>query len=466
MEDLIQKLVQEAVGKLGAEFVEARCEKTRGTGIYVVDGVTREVARSINSGLGVRAFKDGAWGFSATTLVKRRIIEETVASAVRIAKKASETSKEKFRLGDIPISEGTSEVPVRLDPRDVSISEKAKFVLEQDRQASSFSPNVANVNCFMGETQGYVTVINSSGTHLRKQVSRVRAGASVYVAESGIRERSFEGVGGTGGYEILQSEAANRIGITAAERAVRLLTAKSAPSGKFTVIMDPRLVGVFVHEAFGHACEADKVIAGASILEGRVGEKMGKESVTVIDDPSIGGLYGSYSFDDEGLPAHQRKLVENGMLRGYLHSIETASRLNAEPNGAARAQDFMTTPVVRMSNTYIAKGEFKLDEVFEGVKHGLYAVGSEYGYVIPASGQFTFKCDYAHIVENGELHGLVRDASLSGLIVDALNSVEAVGNDVSFEPGVCGKAGQTVPITTGGPHVRVSDIVVGGMRSA
>jgi TldD protein len=464
MEDLIQKLVENGVGKAGAEFVEARYERTKGTIIYVVDGVTREVGRSINAGIGVRAFKGGAWGFSATTVLRDPIIEETIESAVRMAKRASEKTKEKFKLRDMPSSECESSVPSKVDPQGISLSEKVKYVIGLDRQAASFSPKVVNVNCSMGETLGQITIINSLGAHIRKQVSRVRAGATVYVAEDGVRERGFEGVGGTGGYEIVQSDAANSLGLTAAERAIKLLDAKPAPSGKFTVVMDPRLVGVFIHEAFGHACEADRVIAGASVIEGKIGEKMGNESVTVVDDPSIQGLYGTFSFDDEGIPAHPRILVEKGVLKEYLHSIETASRLNAKPNGAARAQDFMSTPIVRMSNTYILKGECKLDEVFEGVKHGIYAVGSEYGYVVPASGQFTFKCDYAYKVENGEPRELVRDAALSGLILESLSNVDAVGNDVSFEPGVCGKGGQTVPVTTGGPHVCIGNIVVGGMR--
>jgi TldD protein len=426
--------------------------------------VTREVGRSTNAVLGIRAFKDGAWGFSATTILKEHIIEETVKSAINIAKRASETTKEKFRLRSVPSTEGTSEVPVKVDPRDISIQEKVRFVLELNKQATSFSPKVANVNCFLGEIQGAAAIINSFGLNVKKQISRMRAGASVYATENGARQKGFEGVGGTGGYEIVQSEDANKLGTTAAETAVKLLGAKPAPSGKFTVVMDPRLVGVFIHEAFGHACEADKVLAGASIIEGRIGDKMGNESITVIDDPSIKGLYGSFSHDDEGVPAHQRTLVEDGVLKGYLHSIETASRMNTEPNGAARTQDFMSTPIVRMSNTYIAGGEFKADEIFEDVKHGIYAIGSEYGYVIPASGQFTFKCDYAQVIENGILGALVRDAALSGLILEALNNVEAVGNDLEFEPGVCGKAGQTVPITTGGPHIRVSNVVIGGMR--
>jgi TldD protein len=157
-------------------------------------------------------------------------------------------------------------------------------------------------------------------------------------------------------------------------------------------------------------------------------------------------------------------LIDKGVLKGYLHSIETASRMGEKTNGAARAQDFASTPIVRMSNTYIVPGDCKPEEVFEGMKHGIYAVGSEYGYVIPANGQFTFKCEYAHIIENGEPKELIRDVALSGLILEALNNVEAIGQDLAFEPGVCGKSGQSVPVSTGGPHVRVSNVVVGGMR--
>jgi TldD protein len=464
MEDLIMRLVERGVGEFGAEFVEARYERTKGTGLTVADGVTREVVGALNLGLGVRAFIGGAWGVSATTVLTESLVEDTVRSAIKIAKKASETTKERFKLKAGEAAEGVSEVPVKIKPQDISLAEKLKFVLELDRQAKSFSSKVVNTNSFMGETTGQIMIINSFGTHVTKQISRMRAGASVYVADNGVRERGSESIGGTGGYEVVQSEAAQVLGQVAAERAVKLLDAKPAPSGRFTVVMDPRLVGVFIHEAFGHACEADSVLTGSSILEGRVGSKMGKESVTAIDDPTIKGLYGSFNFDDEGTPTHARVLIDKGVLKGYLHSIETASRMGEETNGAARAQDYATTPIVRMSNTYIAPGDCKPEEVFDGVKHGIYAVGSEYGYVIPANGQFTFKCEYAHVIEDGEPKELIRDAALSGLILESLNNVEAIGQDLGFEPGVCGKSGQSVPVTTGGPHVRITNVVVGGMR--
>lgn len=465
MEDLILKLAEKGVEKLGAEFVEVRFQKIKGTGILVVDGVTKEVVRSFNIGFGIRAFKGGAWGFSAATAFKESTVEEALESAVKIAKRASEIAKERFKLSDLRGAKGVSGVPVKINPRDIPISDKVKFVLDLSRQATSFSSKVVNTNTFLGETAGYTITANSFGTHVRKKVSRVRAGATVFASEGGLRQRGFEVVGGTGGYEIVQSEAAHMLGKTAAEKAVRLLGAKPAPSGKFTVVLDPRLVGVFIHEAFGHACEADKVLAGSSLVEGKIGNRMGHSSVTVIDDPTIEGLYGSFSYDDEGIAARRRVLVQNGVLKEYLHSIETASRMNVEPNGAARAEDFMSTPLVRMSNTYVSAGGCKVDEVFDGLKRGVYAVGSEYGYVIPASGQFTFKCEYAHIIKNGEPVELVRDVALSGLIIETLKNVEAVATDVKFEPGTCGKSGQSVPISTGGPHIRVAKIVVGGMRA-
>jgi TldD protein len=286
----------------------------------------------------------------------------------------------------------------------------------------------------------------------------------VYASEGGLRLRGSEIVGGTGGYEIVQSETAHSLGKTAAEKAVKLLRAKPAPSGKFTAVLDPKLVGVFVHEALGHACEADSVLAGTSLVEGKIGSKIGHSSVTILDDPTIPGLYGSFSYDDEGTVSRRRVLVQNGVLKEYLHSIETASRMNVEPNGAARTEGIMSTPIVRMSNTYLSAGDCNVDEVFDGLENGIYAIGSEYGYVIPSSGQFTFKCEYAQVVKNGEPGELVRDVALSGLITETLKNVEAIADDVGFEPGSCGKSGQSVPISTGGPHMRVAKIVVGGMR--
>jgi TldD protein len=464
MEDLLLKLVRRGVEKLGAEFVDVRFQRTNGIGINVVDGVTRQVAGAFNTGFGIRAFKEGAWGFSASTDIRESFVEEALKSAVKTAKKASETAKERFKLADLKGAEGVSGPPVKVSPRDIPMSDKVKFVLDLSSEATSFSSKIVNTNAFLAETAGYIMIANSFGTLVKKEVSRVRAGATVYASEDGLRQRGFDDVGGTGGYEIVQTENARMLGKTAAEKAVRLLSAKPAPSGKYTVVLDPRLVGVFVHEALGHACEADEVLSGASVVEGKIGDRMGNSIVTVVDDPTIEGLYGSSMHDDEGTSTHRRVLIQNGILKEYLHSVETASRMRLQPNGAARTEGFMSTPIVRMSNTYLAAGDFDADDVFDGIKHGIYACGNEYGYVLPANGQFTFKCEYGHLIENGEPKQLIRDVALSGLVLEALLNVEAVADDLVFRSGICGKSGQSAPVSTGGPHIRVAKIVVGGLR--
>ncbi|MFX1298547.1 MAG: TldD/PmbA family protein, partial [Promethearchaeota archaeon] len=233
---------------------------------------------------------------------------------------------------------------------------------------------------------------------------------------------------------------------------------------KFTVIMDPTLTGVFVHEAFGHACEADAVLSGESILANKLGSKIGLEIVTIIDDPTLKGNFGYYPYDSEGTPSQKTVLVQNGILKNYLHSLETASRLKMQPTGNARAQNYQTVPIVRMSNTYFKPGAWKLEELLEEVQNGLFLEGWTYGYTDPTKGSFTFKCRQAHKIEKGERTELLRDAGLSGMTLEILNHVIGIGRGLEFSDGYCGKDNQYAPVTDGGSHVACSDVIVGGLN--
>ncbi len=244
-----------------------------------------------------------------------------------------------------------------------------------------------------------------------------------------------------------------------------LLSAKRAPAGKFDVIIDPIICGLLVHEAFGHNCEADAVWAGESILDGKVGQQVAYEDVTIIDDPTLPKLNGSFAYDHEGVPAQEHRLVENGILQGFLHSLETAARFEAQPQGSARAQSHDFPPIVRMSNTFIAPGKCSFDEMLADTKRGLYLTGGNWGYVFTARGQFTCNVEEAYAIENGQLGQHYRNVSISGLTLEALQNVTAVGNDLKFElGGMCGKGGQSMPVDAGGPHVCIRDVVVGGQE--
>jgi TldD protein len=262
----------------------------------------------------------------------------------------------------------------------------------------------------------------------------------------------------------MRTDYSRGIGVKAAEMAVRLLDSKPAPAGKHTVILDNIMTGLLAHEAFGHACEADAVLSGASVLEGRLGKKVADERVSLVDDPTVKNTFGYFSLDWEGVKSKKHVLIENGVLREYMQNLETGSRMGLASNGAARSQAYNSPPIIRMSNTYIGPGDQSKEELFRMVKDGLLIKGGQYGYVEPAKGQFMFKCDEAYQIKNGEVGQRYRDASVMGLILEVLNNVRGIGNDfVLGDPGYCGKGGQSARTTDGGPHICIDNIVVGGL---
>jgi TldD protein len=228
------------------------------------------------------------------------------------------------------------------------------------------------------------------------------------------------------------------------------------------VIADPDLAGVFAHEAVGHAAEGDSVVSGESILEKKIGEKVSSGFVTIYDDPAMENGFGSFPYDDEGVKGSKKILIENGVLKNFILSRETAFKLGMNPNGGARAESFAVRPLVRMSNTMIEKGEHSFDELIEDIKYGVYAKGTRGGQVDPAKGSFQFSAQEAFLIENGEVTKPLKDLSLSGLTLETLKNIDAVGKDVRFgEPGFCSK-GQLVPVGDGGPHIRIKNVLIGG----
>jgi TldD protein len=239
-------------------------------------------------------------------------------------------------------------------------------------------------------------------------------------------------------------------------------------------VLDPELAGVFIHEAVGHAAEADLVLENSSILAGKIGEQIASQHVTVYDDPTM-HEYGYYPFDAEGVPAKRTTLIDRGVLTSYLHSRETAGRLGGgsgngcddgsgsggSGGGNARAQG-CSIPIPRMSNTFIANRDMRFEEIIEELRDGVYLKGSRGGQVNTGEGIFQFNAELGYVVRNGEICEMLRDVSLSGQTLEILKNITAVGDDLAFHSGRCGKSGQAVPVSDGSPHILVSRAVVGG----
>jgi len=437
---------------LMVDFFDTRVLRGSRTRIVLDNGKLEEIAQVPFQGASVRALFGGAWGFVTTDRVDG--LGKEIDLAKRIARKIGR--QEDLRLAEAPPGRSVV-VAVKRDPRDLSLEEKVALLREIEDAAKV--DGVSSTQAVYSEMDLTAHYSSSEGLDLESRMTRVGFVISAVAHRNGLYQTDGEGRAGVGGLEIFDRENPQSLARQVGETAVALLDARAARGGSYPVVLDQELAGVFVHEAVGHATEGDIILEGDSCLEGRLGERIGSELVTVKDDPSL-MLNGYYPFDDEGSLAQETVLVENGVLRSYLNTRETAARLGGVP-GNARAEG-MSRPVVRMSNTYIANGDWKLEEILEELKSGVYLAGSRGGQVSTGEGIFQFNAKKGYIIEDGERTQLLRDVSLSGKILETLLHVKAVGDDLKYNSGRCGKSGQLVPVSDGSPHLLVEQATVGG----
>ncbi len=461
MEDLAQVAIEAALNN-GASFADVRIENTTTTIIEISDGITKQALASKLKGAGIRAFIDGAWAFAQTTDLTAAGMRSTAESVAKMALATKDKVVDKFEI-DGPAFKGHQKLSVNKKFDSISIDEKMALVKQIDDQARDFDSRIISTRSVYGEMWTELYVANSLGTSIYAENSIPRIISAPTAKEGGNRQRTLRSISVRGGFEAMEREDAQNLGTTAAELVVALLSSKPAKGGTYDVIMDPILNGVMTHEAFGHATEADNWPAHATVLEEKVGEAVGPDYLSITDDPTLKGMRGSYEYDWEGTQSKKRQLVKNGVLTDLLHSLETASRLGMEPNGAARAQSFMYEPLPRMSNTFMEPGDYDVDELIQDTKSGILLCSFNYGYTQSAKGQFMFQASHGYIIENGEKTQMVRDVSLAGNILEILAKVDAIANDFELDAGSCGKGGQMVPTMTGGPHARIRGVPVGGM---
>jgi len=437
---------------MASEFYDIRVLQGSRTRIILDNGKLEEIAEAPFEGAAVRALSRGAWGFVTSDNVDD--LGEEIDLARRIARKIDR--QEDLELARAP--PGKSQVvAVKKDPKNLSLDEKVSLLREIENAAKV--KGVSSTQAVYSEMNMLLHYKSSEGLDLESRMTRMGFFISAVAHRNGVYQTDGEGRSGVGGLEIFERQDPIALAREVGETAVALLDAGAPKGGSYPVILDQELAGVFVHEAVGHATEGDIILEGDSCLEGKLGQKIGSELVTVKDDPSL-MQNGYYPFDDEGSLAQETVLVENGTLKSYLNSRETAARLGGVPrNARAEGTD---RPVVRMSNTYIANGDWKLEEILEELGNGVYLAGSRGGQVSTGEGVFQFNAKRGYLVENGERTKLLRDVSLSGKILETLMHVKAVANDLKFNSGRCGKAGQLVPVSDGSPHLLVEHATVGG----
>ncbi|MBP2029558.1 TldD protein [Methanohalophilus levihalophilus] len=438
------------------DFFDVRLIEGSSMAIVLDNGKVEEISSNHGNGCSVRALSNGCWGY--TRMEGTCDTEKAIKTASELAKDISaESNNEPFSLVPIEEPEKTNLPAVKIDPRDIPVEEKVDFLKELDSRARCEGVN--STSAIYSESTVDVHYTSSEGLDCEYSMTKVGFAITAVASREGLFQAGRESKFGVGGFELFKGDMPLEMAEHAGKTAVELLDASPAKGGRFPVILDPELAGVFAHEAVGHASEADLVLEGSSILEGKIGEKIGSDKITIIDDPTL-HEFGYYPFDAEGVQSHKTTIVEEGVLKSYLHSRETASKLGGNP-GNCRAQG-SSSPVVRMSNTYIDNGDSNLDEMLAEIGNGVYLAGSRGGQVNTGEGVFQFNAEKGYIVENGEIGELLRDVSLSGKTLEILNNVSMVARDLKMNSGRCGKSGQLIPVSDGSPHLLVSNALVGG----
>ena len=439
------------------DFYDTRIIKSVSTSIVLDNGEIREISNNFSSGGAVRVLNGGSWGFVSLDGVCGNL-DAVISTAGRLAESARNRSP-RTPIDLAPITRpGLKDLPeIKEKPQDIPIEDKVKLLLEIEKSAKK--TGIQSTNAVYSEALINVKYSSSEGLDCEYTLTRIGFAISSIAQSEGVYQIGRESRFGVMGFEIFKKHDAFALAEKAANTAIELLSAKTPKAGTYPVILDQELAGVFIHEAVGHAVEADHVLEGNSILSGKIGEQIASPLITVYDDPSL-HEYGYYPFDDEGAESKRTTLIQNGVLKSFIHSRETAGKLGGESRNS-RAQGY-SRPVIRMSNTFIAPDGMKFDEMLAELKDGIYLKGSRGGQVNPGEGVFQFNAERGFIVKNGELTTSLRDVSLSGNTLEILNNVSAVGNDLEMNSGRCGKAGQLVPVSDGAPHVLVIKAMVGG----
>jgi TldD protein len=459
LKDTLTKIVNVAVQKFGVEYVEVRAQKLFKSMLTLKEERIEAAKEGIENGAALRVLVNGAWGFASVGSFDTEILENAVSDACKMAKAASLKLKNPIKLVESKGFEDNVLAKPKKDPSKISIEDKIGTTLTLAKTVLRYDNRIKGCTIDYLDLVGTNYFINSEGTYIEQDKLYVWSRILATAKENNVFTFSREEVGSTAGYEVFDVETPEVVGERVAKRAVDQLKAKIPKGGTFPAVLGPNVVGVFVHEAFGHLAEADLTLSG-SILMDKLGKKVASDVVTIYDDGTVEGAFGSFKYDDEGIPARKTLLVKNGVVVGLMHNRETAQKFNAEPTGNARAEDFRVEPIIRMRNTFMAPKDNSFEELIEDLKFGYYFKSFRGGQA-NLDGTFQVGIQEGYEIVKGEVSEPVRNASISGNTLETLHKVDAVGKDFELWPGRCGK-GQTAFVCDGGPHIRVREVLVGG----
>ena len=455
--EICQRVLHKAVST-GADYAEIYAENTVNHSISMIASKVDGIKDTVIAGAAVRVYK-GLRSVMASTM------DMTEEGLLRCAETAAEALGQGEAQIDIVLKERLfGDIhPVKVVPSSVGNAEKVAILKEGYFAAKEYDPAVVQVSGSLLDVDHKILIANTEGTYAQDRQVRTRMAISAVADKGSGTQTGFFGPGRRMGLEtfteLIDPKSA---GIRAAKQAVTMAGAGYCPAGVMPVAIDNGFGGVIFHEACGHGLEASSVAYGQSVFAGKLGQQIANEKVTAIDDGTIPGAWGSINIDDEGTPAQRNVLIEKGVLKSYMIDKFNGRRMGMESTGSARRQSYSYTPTSRMTNTYIAPGEDKNEDIIASMEYGLYAKEMGGGSVNPTTGEFNFAVKEGYIVRNGQICEPVRGASLVGKGSDVIMNIDMVGKDMEMGQGMCGSSSGSIPTNVGQPMIRVSSITVGG----
>lgn len=439
------------------DYLAIRVEEAEETDILLRGDRIETLSEGLSIGGQVRACHKGGWGFASFNRLEG--LEERISEAITAAKLIGE---EETLLAPIPIVQETRILPLTgTDPRQIPLAQKKELCDRYGHILRSVDPRITTISVRYSDSTQRILLATSEGTVLEQAWVDMEMRFAATARNGETVQTGRETTGSRRAYEDL-TQLDDQVQ-SAAQRAVNSLALPPVKGNTYTVVIDPILTGLFVHEAFGHLSEADMTYENPDLLEVMtLGRQFGPKNLQIFDGAEPPGHRGSYFYDDEGTPGTTTQLIKDGALVGRLHSRETAGKLGETPTGNARCLNYHYPPLVRMTNTWIERGDTAVEDLFSEVKEGVYARNWLGG--MTNGEMFTFSAGEAWMIRNGKLAEPVRDVTLSGNVFTTLADIEAIGNDFYWdESGGCGKGGQNgLPVGCGGPSLRIRNVVVGG----
>lgn len=444
-----EKVIRKLVSAKG-EFADLFFEDRTGTTIIYENGKVDRIRQGIDRGVGLRIIRSSTTLYAYSTEVTQTAVDELVNTLLQ-----ADSTRAKPPMLVLRAMPHRSQSIIQIDPSEVDLTAKMTLLAEADETARAFGNEVDQVRVTFSDERRRVVQVNSEGARLEFLRAGLVFTVHVTARRGDLVQTGYEPVGGQIGLELFNAKPPREIASTAASRALMLLGAREAPSGRMPVVLHSDAGGTMVHEAVGHGLEADFIGQNMSVYAQSLGKTVASAVVSVVDDPTVPNLRGSYPFDDEGVPSQRTLLVDKGELKGFLYDRLNAMKQRTVSTGNGRRESYRHKPIPRMSNTMILPGADEPEQVLKATPNGLLVKRMGGGQVNPVNGDFVFEVAEGYMIENGRQGDPVRGATLVGNGPQVLQNIDMVANDLGFGIGTCGKDGQGAPVSDAQPTLRI-----------